>query len=249
MDENMILSLFAPPKLDGIRRLLCIQPHSDDNEIGMGGIIASLVEKGVQVDYLTVTDGALGDNGIPYGEESLSLVRKREAEEAGRYLGAENFFFLSHGDGTLSSVPEIAREIAQIIRRGRYDAVAAPDPWNRYEAHFDHVVTGRAAAQAAISVSLRKYPENTETDPVELKAVLFYFTSRPNTFVDISPYFQKKMEAIALHRSQITGEMLELYGGYFMWRGMKMSGDGRIMEGVKALLPLHLHCIGEAEDI
>ena len=84
---------------------------------------------------------------------------------------------------------------------------------------------------------------------MELKAVLFYFTSRPNTFVDISPYFQKKMEAIALHRSQITGEMLELYGGYFMWRGMKMSGDGRIMEGVKALLPLHLHCIGEAEDI
>ena len=34
-----------------------------------------------------------------------------------------------------------------------------------------------------------------------------------------------------------------------MWRGMKMSGDGRIMEGVKALLPLHLHCIGEAEEI
>ena len=156
MDENMILSLFAPPKLDGIRRLLCIQPHSDDNEIGMGGIIASLVEKGVQVDYLTVTDGALGDNGIPYGEESLADVRKREAEAAGRYLGAENFFFLSHGDGTLSSVPEIAREIAEIIRRGRYDAVAAPDPWNRPDAHLDPVVTARAAAQAAISVALGK---------------------------------------------------------------------------------------------
>ena len=53
-----------------------------------------------------------------------------------------------------------------------------------------------------------------------------------------------------MHASQISGEMLQLYGGYFKWRGERISGkEGVIMEGVKALLPLHLHCIPEAEGI
>ena len=55
------------------------------------------------------------------------------------------------------------------------------------------------------------------------------------------------MGSIALHRSQINEETLMLYGGYFKWRGERMSGkEGVIMECVKALLPLHLHCIPEA---
>ena len=50
------------------KKILCIQPHPDDNEIGMGGIISYLTSKGVQVDYLTVTDGSLGDIGIIEGD-------------------------------------------------------------------------------------------------------------------------------------------------------------------------------------
>lgn len=37
MDNSAILSLFAPPKIDGVKKILCVQPHPDDNEIGMGG--------------------------------------------------------------------------------------------------------------------------------------------------------------------------------------------------------------------
>lgn len=249
MGNEALLSLFQPPAIEGVKRLLCVQPHPDDNEIGMGGIIQYLIEKGVEVDYLTVTDGALGDNGIPYGDESLAVVRRREGEDSGRYLGVKNFHFLDYPDGTLSDVPPLAGRIGEIIRRGRYDAVAAPDPWNEYEAHMDHVVTGRAAAQAAISVSLKEYPRGTDTEPIGLNAVLFYFTQKPNVKVDITQYFQKKMESVAIHKSQISDDMLSLYTGYFAMRGQRMSGDERIMEGVKALLPLHLHCIPEASDI
>ena len=246
---EMLTSLMQPPKLEGITKLLCVQPHPDDNELGLGGIIQDLVSKGVQVDYLTVTDGSLGDIGLTDGSEPLPEIRKREAATAGKYLGVSEFYFLGHGDATLSDVPSLAGEIAEILRKGRYDAVAAPDPWNLYEAHNDHIVTGRATAQAAISSSLKCYPRGTETAPVELKAVLFYFTQQPNTLVDTTIYFQKKMEAVAMHRSQMSPEMIQLYTGYFAWRGRTQSGDERIMEGVKALLPLHLHCIPEALNI
>ena len=63
----MINTLMQPPKLDNISKLLCIQPHPDDNEIGMGGIISELVSRGVHVDYLTITDGSLGDIGLVNG--------------------------------------------------------------------------------------------------------------------------------------------------------------------------------------
>ena len=84
---------------------------------------------------------------------------------------------------------------------------------------------------------------------MELKAVFFYFTQNPNTFIDTTEYFQKKMEAISLHRSQMSPEMVQLYTGYFAWRGRTQSGVERIMEAVKALAPLHLHCIPEALNI
>ena len=150
-EMEMLTSLMHPPKMENIKKLLCVQPHPDDNELGLGGIIQYLVSKGVQVDYLTVTDGGLGDIGLTDGTKPLPEIRKREAVNAGKYLGVSEFYFLDHGDATLSDVPQLAGEIAEILRKGRYDAIASPDPWNLYEAHNDHIVTGRAASQAAIS--------------------------------------------------------------------------------------------------
>lgn len=247
MDMQMLNALMAPPSLDSLTKLLCIQPHPDDNEIGMGGMIAELTARGCQVDYLTITDGALGDLGIVQGD--LKAIRKEEAKAAGSHLGASEFLFLELPDGSLKDVPALAERIAEILRAGRYDAVACPDPWNSYEAHQDHVITGLAAAQAAINCNLLHYPAGTATAPIDLKAVLFYFTQKPNSFLDVSARFGRKMEAVAIHRSQITAPMLELYTGYFAWRGMQMSGDQRIFEGVKALTPMHLHCIPETVNI
>lgn len=247
MDPQMINALMAPPPLEGIHKLLCIQPHPDDNEIGMGGIIAKLTASGCRVDYLTVTDGALGDLGLT--QQPLAPLRTEEAQAAGRHLGVSEFLFLNEPDGSLRDIPTLAGKIAEVLRAGGYNAVASPDPWNSYEAHQDHVITGLAAAQAAINCNLLHYPAGTKTAPIQLSAVLFYFTQKPNTVVDITEYFGRKMEAVSLHRSQITPEMLQLYTGYFAFRGQKLTGSQQIGEGIKALTPLHLHCIPEAEII
>ncbi|QIK69236.1 hypothetical protein G7062_02555 [Erysipelothrix sp. HDW6C] len=51
------------PKFDDITSALFIQPHPDDNEIGAGGMMAKLVDKGIPVYSLTVTKG---DGGVMY---------------------------------------------------------------------------------------------------------------------------------------------------------------------------------------
>ena len=41
-----VSAFFAPPEILGAKRALCIQPHADDNEIGIGGTIAALASRG-----------------------------------------------------------------------------------------------------------------------------------------------------------------------------------------------------------
>lgn len=256
MDEATVAALLSAPKLEGVRRALCVQPHPDDNEIGMGGTIAWLAARGCEVDYLTVTDGALGDTTGAFADSpgELARVRRVEAEASGRLLGVRGFRFFDLPDGSLSDVPTLAGMVAETVREGGYDAVFCPDPWSSYEAHWDHVVTGRAVAQAAISCSLAQYPAGTATAPAQLALVGFYFTAVPNAVVDVTEFGELKMRAIAAHASQINAELLEMYGAYFAVRGARLAaehgmGEGRAVEGLKLLSPLHLHCFPEASEI
>lgn len=249
MGDTAIQSLLRAPEIDQCKKVLCIQPHPDDNEVGMGGIIAYLVRKGCQVDYLTVTDGRLGDMSGNYKPEELARLRREETEAAGHILGAEQFYYLDLKDGALNDIPGLAGQIAELVRQNQYDTLFCPDPWSYYEAHWDHVVTGRAAAQSAISCSLAAYPEGTSTPACELSGVGFYFTSAPNTVVDITELYELKFEAMAAHKTQMPLQIVSLYHTYFAMKGRQLTGSEAIGEGVKMLAPLHLHCFTEAQSI
>ncbi|QUL52764.1 PIG-L family deacetylase [Paenibacillus tritici] len=251
MDISTISALMSPPDLSDCRKLLCIQPHPDDNEVGLGGTIASFAEKGCEIHYLTVTNGDLGAVDEHLSSAEIAAIRAHELEAAGRSLGATVFHQLDHGDGTLEHIPALAEEIAEIIRTVQPDVIFCPDPWLSYEAHYDHIVTGRAAAQAFLSSGLPLYPRGTSTRPWQPKAISFYFTSEPNTVIDITDHFERKFDAMALHRSQFSEEMLGLYRIYFHEQGRQLAeGKGfGLGEGLKVLSPLHLHCFVEARKI
>ena len=105
--ENMgldIAGLLSPPDILKCTRVLCIQPHPDDNEIGMGGIIAKLAKNGCEIHYLTVTNGDMGNKDPNATPAETAAIRRKETEAAGRHLGAVQFHYLDHGDGTLQDV-------------------------------------------------------------------------------------------------------------------------------------------------
>jgi len=249
MKDIDVEALLKPPVLDDCKKVLCIQPHPDDNEIGMGGIISMLAQKGCEIHYLTVTDGRLGNMGAPLTPDELAAIRKLEAKESGKYLGATKFFWFEYKDGTLFDIPRLAGEIGELIRKEQYDTIFSPDPWLTYESHYDHIITGKASAQAAISCSLKTYPEGTLTSPCSLQGVGFYFTGTPNTVVDITEYFERKFKAMALHETQMNEELLSLYRTYFTLRGNQLLENTGIGEGLKMLRPIHLHAFPEAKDM
>ena len=232
-----VKALLAPPNPFTFKKILCVQPHPDDNEIGMGGTIAVLAAQGCEIHYLNVTNGDLGNKDKSATREQTAAQRRKETQLAGNHLGVAHYHYFDHGDSSLGDVRGLSMEIAEIIREVAPDAVFGPDPHLPYEAHLDHVVTGQALANA-FRIS-------------QAQAIGYYFTASPNTVIDVSEVFDKKFEAIALHDSQMTPETLGMFRVYFSMKGQELAaGKGFAMgEGLKMLSQLHVHCFVDADRI
>jgi LmbE family N-acetylglucosaminyl deacetylase len=249
---DMILeTMLKPPKLKKIKKAICIQPHPDDNEVGMGGAIAKLVNEGCEIHYITVTDGSLGLYDDSMTHEELAGIRKKEVEDSGHVLGVKHFHYLNYKDGTLHDVIKLAGEIGEIIREVKPEFIFCPDPWLPYEAHQDHIVTGRAVAQSYISTWLQDYPLGTKTKPHKVTGIGFYYTSKPNSIVDISDTFDLKMKAMAMHKTQFDKKTLMVLKLYFTQKAKKAAVNEKFKLGceLKILGENHLHCFTDAENV
>lgn len=244
-------AFFSPPDLSKAKKVLCIQPHPDDNEIGMGGIIGKMVKDGIVVDYLTITDGGLGTTSEKLKGDKLVELRRNEALASAKVLGVSNCHFFNYPDGELNDVVKLSQEICELIRTEKYDFIFAPDPFMPYEAHQDHLHVGHAASSAAISANLLEFPKGTATSPHTVIGVGFYFTNKPNTIIDTTNFFNLKFKAIKVHKSQINSELLEMYRVYFTMNNTKLGEPlgYKMAEGIKLVAPMHLHCIVETENI
>lgn len=248
--DMIINAMLKPPKLHHIKKAICVQPHPDDNEVGMGGVIAKLVKEGCEVHYVTVTDGSLGLVSDKLTHEELKSVRKNELEASGRILGVEHFHYLNHEDGTLHDIHLIAGQIGELIREIKPEFIFCPDPWLNYEAHQDHIITGKAVAQSFISTWLQEYPLGTLTKPHTVKGIGFYHTSKPNTVVDITETFDLNMKALAAHKSQFDKKTLMMLSIYFKNIAKKAAENEKFKLGcaLKILGQNHMHCYVDAEN-
>ncbi len=230
-----------PPKLDGIKRALFIQPHPDDNQIAAGGTIAMLIDKGAEVYELTVLDDRFTD--LTYCGEGYT-VRQKEVLAAQNCLGMKNAGFLGFGDRTKASMREIADAIMPIIRKIQPDAVFTADPNLENEFHEDHIKVAHAVQTALLDARFPFLPEYVDnkprTDIWTVPVIGFYYTDKPNTFVDISAYEDLKIKAMQCHATQMEpGLILSIK---LLAQQFAMETDYESAEGLRLLSPRHTHC-------
>ncbi len=191
-----------------MKTVLVFAPHPDDAEYYAGGTLALLAQQGHRVILVTVTSGDKGSYRHTAAE--LAEVRQSEARQAAERLGAAEVLFLGHPDQELDLLPAgmLREQFVRLIRQYQPDVLVAEDVRYTEEPHPDHRAVARAAADAVVQASLPlMYPAHAEAGlkPHFVKEKLFYSESPTLTdkVIDITSTFERKMEALAAHQSQV----------------------------------------------
>lgn len=237
----------AIPDLRRAKRILCVQPHYDDNDLSAGGTLAALHDKGTTITYLTVTDDLVGvtDPALPDAEAAARL--KSEQEAAGAIIGVSEQHWLGYPDAGHYDYYELRQNIICTIRLLRPDLIFTVDPWLPYEAHQDHIRVGLATAEAVYLqklVRLRVDPEvDRNYEPYDITGIVFYNTCSPNLIFNISEYRERKHRAVDVYRTQFSPQdMANLHTHLdFMEREWAMNQDFTHAEALKVLTPEQLH--------
>src|SRR5438270_367990 len=146
--------------------LLAVQPHPDDESIGMGGTLARYSAEGVRTTLVTATRGEVGeilDKELDPEEAAprRATIREAELRDAMKILGVNEIVFLGYEDSGMAGLPrnrepqtfwqadeeEAIGRLIQVIRRVRPQVVVTQNEFGGY-AHPDHIKTHRVAIGA-----------------------------------------------------------------------------------------------------
>lgn len=173
--------------------LIFFGAHPDDVELSAGGTVAKCVKDGLRVGIVDLTRGEMGTRGTPQ-------VRKREAQNAAKALGASFRQQLDFQDGNLQTGREQELQIIELLRTHRPKLVIAPWPDDR---HPDHTRTGRIVTEASFYAGLRALETGLEAHRPQ--TVLYYMQNYmlpPSFVVDVTRTWKTKMKAVAAFKSQ-----------------------------------------------
>lgn len=248
-----ILKFAAPmPRLESYQRYLFIGPHPDDIEIGCGATIAKL-SKTKDIRFFIATDGRYGLVNAPQGmtPETIVPIRQKESLESAKKLGVNDVVFSTLSDSADYEFKDLEKAIAKVISDFQPDVVFAPDFYAKNECHPDHLNVGMAARNMCVFAPYKEIMQSIYScNLVKVKAIAFYMTSCPNTYVKTSKKLvNQQIDAIfSSHKSQFPPEEKSI-PTYLRLRsriyGLKtFKGNA---EGFRMLDQTHMHCFNEAE--
>ena len=187
--------------------ILVFAPHPDDEVLGCGGTIARHVAEGGSVFVCIVTRGK-----PPVYNHSKEILEStphdlvEEIEAAHKVLGVKKTFYLQFPAVMLETVPryELNNAISGLISDLKPDVIYVP--------HFgdmqkDHTITSEAVMVAArpkgdhVVRSVYSYEALSET---EWNIPRSSYAFMPNTFIDVTDFMGKKIEAMGCYKSQLS---------------------------------------------
>ncbi|HUU45690.1 MAG TPA: bacillithiol biosynthesis deacetylase BshB1 [Acidobacteriota bacterium] len=179
--------------------LVAFGAHPDDVEVGSGGVLCKLSERGYRCGIIYLTEGEMGTGGS-------RAIRRREADAAAHIMGADIIKRFDWGDTKLVDTYERRVAIARLVRKHRPRIILAPH-WDgftgRRQSHPDHLATGRVVMNGANLASLAKLAGPHEVHRVP--AIYHFFMPSgvcPSFVVDITDQFDRWMAALSAHKSQ-----------------------------------------------
>ena len=218
---------------DSVERVLIVAAHPDDVDFGAAATIASWVAAGLHVTYCIVTDGDAGGYDPTVARADIPGIRRAEQTAAAKEVGVSDLVWLGYPDGQVMISIALRRDIARVIRQVRPQRVVCPWPERNFArvfaSHPDHLAVGEATLCAVYPDARNPFAfpelaaEGLEAHIVD--EVWGMGTPQPDTYVDVTDTFDRKVAALRAHASQ-TGTMKDLEGLLRSWLEANASAGG-----------------------
>lgn len=182
-------------------RVLVMAPHPDDEVIGVGGTIAKRVNAGDDVYVCVVTKG----QEPMFSKEFVEQGRK-ECREADAKLGVTETVFLDFPAVMLETVSrhELNGKISDLIQTLNPEEIYIP---HRGDMQLDHQIVVDSV-MVAVRPRGKYYPKRVYAYET-LSETGWNIPNTVNEFIptvyeDISPFIDKKIEAMRIFESQLA---------------------------------------------
>jgi bacillithiol biosynthesis deacetylase BshB1 len=184
-----LLDLDNAPELD----VLAIAAHPDDIEQTCGGALLKMQEMGYITGALDLTAGDMGTRGTP----EIRMSEARDAASILRLAFREN---LQMPDARLENNIALKMTLMGVIRRLKPKTVILP----YWEArHPDHSMASILGFEASFLAGLTKMDDQSPPHrPRKVVYASMYAPVTPSFVVDITPYFDRRMESLFAYKSQ-----------------------------------------------
>ncbi|HEX6139655.1 MAG TPA: PIG-L deacetylase family protein [Candidatus Limnocylindria bacterium] len=192
-------------------RVLVVAAHPDDIEFGAAGTVARWVDEGAEVRYLVLTRGDKGSDDASTDPAALAELREGEQRAAAAEIGVAGVDFLDEPDGQLEPSLRLRERITYAIRAFRPEIVMTHDPTvlfvnNEWVNHPDHRAVGQVTVDAVFPtardpLNFREHLDGG-LEPWKVAELMLWSTNEANQIVDIGGTLDRKIAALAHHRSQ-----------------------------------------------
>jgi len=192
------------PSVEVRRSVLAVGAHPDDVEVGCFATLLKHKSVGDKVVVAVTTKGG-------YGHRTWNQIRS-EAKVASRILGVD-YIFLENRIGHYEMTWKTVGELDQIISENKTDTVYTV--WHG-DSHQDHQLTFKNVLAACRTKKI----ENLYCFEQSEYSYRSQATFDARRFVDISPFIEKKLEAIRAYKSYVTPAHIEAVKGLARHRGL-----------------------------
>ncbi len=209
------------------KSVLLVTAHADDH-VACAGTVFKLRDQGYQVFEVILTSSNEGrDYRRPDGDYDVAAMRASEFGEASRYLGTKQIYALEQEDLNLQYSKELVFKVVKVIRDVKPTVGII---MHQFDWHPDHVAASRIGSMAFKMAATGIKPELGEHHRTSIVlSVEGMLPIKPSILVDITDYYDKKLELFKIYESQASSKALGFQEGLAKVRGYHVRRVGSLL--------------------
>lgn len=226
------------------KTILLVGAHPDD-DVYSQGTLAMLQDHGNEVYVAILTTGNVGTQDPELSMMDLANIRREEEKAALREIGipVDHYINLGYDDGMLEyeNKKEVVAKLVRLIRKIHPDVLVTFDPgkgeqrWHKADHRASAMLTADAARAAMWPLLFQGQIALEGLEAHTVSEYLLYDSAEEdiNTWVDITDYKDKKINAMAKYVSQWSS-------GWYKYTGPELSEEEQkqVIERISRRIPI-----------